>query len=105
MSVEKFYNGDVPAYVKGAGKDFIRIAVEDSWRPEIKVLTVTVSDVIKYYKTDARNLSSGCRTLAGWTDDWRGIDTMANECMEYFKFVNIKDLRKAAVAEGLTPKF
>jgi cytochrome c oxidase assembly factor CtaG len=104
MSLEEFYNGKVPGYVKGAGKSYIKIAVGSEWR-EGKTLKVKLSDVIQYYKTEAPNITSGIRTLAGWADDWRGIDAIAHECLEYFKSVNIDGLRKAAVAEGLTPKF
>ena len=43
--------------------------------------------------------------LAGITGDWRPIDMMARECLEWFKAVNITGMRRAARRQGLTHRF
>lgn len=45
---------------------------------------------------------SGCRTLAGIVGDWRPVDRV---CLEHFKQVNVKALRREARKAGLIPKF
>ena len=101
--LNKFYGNDIPDYVKDATKQYITISV--SFFEEEKNLKVTIPDVIKYYVTQAPNITSGCRTLAGLTGDWRPIDTLAHECLDYFKFVNIEELRKQGKQAGIEPKF
>jgi len=46
---------------------------------------VTIEDVIYYYSHDARNISSGCRSLGSITGDWRPIDHLASTCLEIYK--------------------
>lgn len=94
--LESFYNYEVPAYVLSAGKSFITIRAAQWEGAEAQRVKVTVKDVIKYYFSEARNITSGCRTLASFVGDWRGVDAMAKECMEWFKRVN----RQALVREG-----
>jgi len=101
--LEKFYGWDIPEYVLEAGKSFTKIKVSD-WRGE-QDLKVTVKDVIEYYHYEAGNITSGCRTLAGYTGDWRPVDRLAKECLGWFKFVNIEELRREAKKQGLIPKF
>jgi len=101
--LDEFYQGDIPEYILEAGKTFIKIRVSD-WRGD-QDLKVTVKDVVEYYRYEARNISSGCRTLAGYTGDWRPIDSLAKECLEWFKFVNIEALRREGRKYGLIPKF
>lgn len=102
-ALEKFYLNETPDYVVNAGKTFIVIRVSD-WQGS-KNLKVTVRDVVLYYRTQANNIVSGCRTLAGHTGDWRPIDALAKECLEWFKAVNIELLRREGRKEGLIPKF
>jgi hypothetical protein len=58
--------------------------------------TITPKDVVEYYAHEAGNISSGCRTLAGITGDWRPIDELAKQCLSIYKVVKRKDLVKEA---------
>ena len=58
-----------------------------------------------FYAHDAKDTYSGCRTLAGITGDWRPIDQLARECLEWFKFINPDGLRREGLKVGLKPKF
>jgi hypothetical protein len=91
-----FYEDRIPAYVKGAGKSYITIMTGNDWEGDPFPLKITIKDVIAYYYKDARNISSGIRTLAGFNSDWRGIDALASECLAWFKLVN----REALAREG-----
>lgn len=99
----EFYQGDIPEYVLRAGKSFIKIRVSD-WQRD-QDLKITTENVTEYYAYGARNITSGCRTLAGYTSDWRPIDSLAKECLEWFKLVNIEELRRISKKYGLIPKF
>jgi hypothetical protein len=97
------YRGEIPDYIIDCDQDFIVIRVSD-WQGE-KNLKIRIKDVIEYFKTQAHNIVSGMRSLAGHHGDWRPIDYLAQECLEYFKLVNIAKLRSVAIASGLEPKF
>jgi len=99
----EFYQGDRPEYILEAGKSYIKIRVSD-WRGE-QDLRITLKNVVAYYVYWADNIISGCRTLAGYTSDWRPVDGLAKECLEWFKFVNIGELRRESRKCGLVPKF
>ena len=68
-------------------------------------LTISLADVAKYYATEAHNMTSGCRTLAGLTGDWRQIDGLASMALDWFKQVNVGGMRRAARRLGLVPRF
>ena len=68
-------------------------------------VTITLADVADYYATEARNMTSGCRTLAGLTGDWRQIDSLASTALDWFKRVNVQGMRRAARRLGLEPRF
>lgn len=89
------YGGEIPEYIKKAGKTYMIITAGDCLGGEL-TKKITVEDVIHYYAHDARNISSGCRSLAGIVGDWRPIDNLAQECLSWFKRVN----RPALVKEG-----
>ena len=89
--LEEFYQGNVPEYILEAGKRFIKIRVSD-WRGE-QDLRITLKDVVDYYYHWARNITSGCRVIAGYAGDWRGVDRLVKECLEWFKLVNIEALK------------
>jgi len=91
-----FYDDNIPAYVKNAGKGYITIMTGNDWEGDPSPLKITIKDVIAYYYKDARSFSSGIRTLAGFSSDWRGIDGLASECLAWFKFIN----REALAKEG-----
>jgi hypothetical protein len=86
------------------GKTFIDVRLAEDWQYPERVKRVRIGDVVEYFRTQARSMS-GCRTLAGITGDWRPIDAIAQDCFEYFKNVNIVELRRAGRRVGLTPKF
>ncbi len=88
---EFYQQGDIADYVLGAGKSFIKIRVSD-WRGD-EDLKITLKDVVEYYCKWADNITSGCRVIAGYAGDWRLVDRLAKECLEWFKLVNIEALR------------
>jgi len=102
--VECFYNGEVPAYVRDAGKSFLKIHAGADFLG-YQDIKIKISDVAQYYAKEARNITSGCRTIAGLTGDWRQIDALANEALEWFKYINIEGMRKEGKKVGLEPKF
>lgn len=65
---------------------------------------VTPEAVIRYYATDARNISSGCRTLAGIIGDWRPIDNLAKQCLEIYKVIKRDILVRIAKSYDMQPK-
>jgi hypothetical protein len=65
---------------------------------------VTPKDVIEYYAYEARNLSSGCRTLAGIIGDWRPIDALAKQCLNIYKVLKRPELQKEARKHGMELK-
>jgi len=96
------FGGEAPGWVTEAKKNFIRLKVSD-WQGE-RSLKVTVKDVVVYYAGDARNITSGCRTLAGYVGDWRPVDELAKICLEWFKRVNRNGLGRVAKPYGMTIK-
>ena len=66
-------------------------------------LRVTIDDVAKYYAHEARNLTSGCRTIAGFSGDWRGIDRLAQFCLDHFKAVSRLAMIAAVEPYGMRP--
>ena len=89
--LEEFYQGNVPEYILGAGNSFIKIRVSD-WRGE-QDLRITPRNVVEYYYRWAKNITSGCRVIAGYAGDWRPIDRLVKECLEWFDLVNIEALK------------
>ena len=89
--LEEFYQGNVPEYILDADNSFIKIRVSD-WRGE-QDLRITPRNVVEYYYRWARNITSGCRVIAGYAGDWRPIDRLVKECLEWFLFVNIGELK------------
>lgn len=102
--LSKFYSVMIPEYVVDAGKTFITLRVGD-WSGDLQKVKITLKDVIHYYATQARNFTSGCRTIAGYTGDWRPIDNIAKECLEWFKLVNVEGLRKEGKKWGMEARF
>ncbi len=89
--LEEFYGWDIPDYILEVGKRFIKIRVSD-WRGE-QDLRITLKDVVDYYYHWADNITSGCRVIAGYAGDWRPVDRLVKECLEWFKFINIEALK------------
>lgn len=103
--LEDFYNGDVPQYVTKAGKTFITIRAGMWEGDEPRDIKIRLQDVLKYFTVDARNITSGCRSIAGFTTDWRTIDAIAKESLEWFKTVNVQALRTMCKRYGMTARF
>jgi len=99
QKLEELFDYEVPGYIREVGKSFIVIRVSD-WRGE-QDLKVRVEDVIEYYAVEARNILSGCRTLAGYASDWRGVDELAKLCLAWFKYVNRDELRRQGHKRGM----
>ena len=89
--LEEFYGWDIPDYILDADNSFIKIRVSD-WRGD-EDLKITRKDVAEYYYRWADNIISGCRVIAGYAGDWRPIDRLVKECLEWFLFVNIEALK------------
>jgi hypothetical protein len=91
-------------FVEKAGKTFLTVQAADVFG-ESTSLKITLPDVAAFYATQANNLSSGCRTLAGLHGDWRPISQLADLALSWFKRVNIEGMRREARKIGLTPRF
>ena len=100
--LEEFYGWDIADYILEVSKSYIRIRVSD-WRGE-QDLKITPKDVVEYYRKWVDNITSGCRVIAGYAGDWRPIDKLAKECLEWFKLVNIEALRREGRKYGITHK-
>jgi cytochrome c oxidase assembly factor CtaG len=100
--LENFYNGTVPGDIVNAGRTFLTINIAD-WEGQ-RILKITLADVILYYATEARNMMSGIRTLAGYCSDWRPVDNLAHEALEWFKYINRPQLAREAEKRGMTLK-
>lgn len=89
-------------YITIKNKSTVLVAVNDF--RGCHQLKVTAKDVVKYYGTQVRSMS-GCRTLAGFSGDWRYIDYLAQECLDIFKQSCRTTLVREAKKYGMTPKF
>jgi hypothetical protein len=67
-------------------------------------MRVGVEDVIRYYKHEAGNITSGCRTLGKLSGDWRPIDELAKTCLNIYKAIQRKQLVKEAKKNGMELK-
>jgi hypothetical protein len=91
-------------FVLRAGKSFRVLWCGDVFGDD-QTIRVTPDDVAEFFATQARNLTSGCRTLAGLTGDWRSISELAQAALDWFKFVNVIGMRQAARRRHLIPRF
>jgi len=86
------------------GKTYIDINLAEDWQFPARTVRVRIADVARYFQTEARSMS-GCRTLAGIVGDWRPIDGIAQDCLEYFKEVNVEGMRREGKKLGMLAKF
>lgn len=70
-----------------------------------KTHKITTTSLAYYYAYDARNITSGCRSLGSITGDWRPIDNLARTCLQIYKLLKIQEMRRESKKLGLTPKF
>lgn len=94
---------DLPAGITLVNKSKVKIKIDD-WQGA-KTHTISIEDLVLYYKVEARNITNGCRRLGTIVGDWRPVDYIAKDLLEIFKVVNIEKLRKVALVNGMTPKF
>lgn len=102
--LSKFYGGEIPLYVVNAGKTYFTVTVGHVVTDEPRKLKIRLQDVVDYYCTQAASMS-GMRQIAGHYGDWRYIDRLTQEVLDWFKFVNIEGMRWASKKAGLIPKF
>jgi len=91
-------------FVERAGKSFLTVRTTNVFGEPVS-LKITVSDVAEFYRSQARNLGSGIRTLANHHGDWRPISELADIALSWFKSVNVEGMRRAARKVGLEPRF
>ena len=91
------------SFVK-CGKTFVIVPLAEDWQYRARNVKVTIKDVALYFAREARSMS-GCRSLAGIVGDWRPIDAIAQDVLEYFKQVNVEGMRRESRKLGLEPKF
>ncbi len=91
-------------FVERAGKSFLVVRTANVFGEPVS-LKITLADVAEFYRTQANNLSSGVRVLAGLAGDWRGISSLADIALDWFNSVNVEGMRRAARKVGLEPKF
>src|ERR1700682_3980677 len=91
-------------FVQRAGKTFLLVNASDALG-EPRTIRITPENLADFYATQANNLTSGCRTLAGLTGDWRPISELANTALDWFKQVNGDAMRRAGRKVGLEPRF
>ena len=72
---------------------------------EPTTVRITPGNLAEFYATQANNLGSGIRTLAGLHGDWRPISQLADLALDWFKSVNVEGMRRAARKVGLEPRF
>lgn len=94
----------VGPFVKRAGKTFLVIRCGDVFGDE-RLIRITPDAIAEFYASQAGNLLSGCRTLAGLTGDWRPVSELAKAALDWFKQVNVAGIRRAARRLGLVPWF
>lgn len=91
-------------FVERAGKSFLIVRTANVFGEPIS-LKITLDDVAEFYATQANNLSSGIRSLAGHHGDWRPISELAELALDWFRSVNVEGMRRAARKVGLEPQF
>lgn len=91
-------------FVQKAGKSFLTVRAADVFG-EATTVRVTPDNLAQFYATQANNLGSGIRTLAGLPGDWRPISELADIALSWFKSVNVEGMRRAARKIGLEPRF
>ena len=94
---------DLGPFVEKATKTQLVVIVQNVFE-EQDTVTITPDDLAQYYATEGHS-TSGCRTLAGHTGDWRKIDHLASIALEWFKRVNRSAMRIAGRRHGLEAKF
>jgi len=90
---------------ENAGKTFVDVRLAEDWENPERTKRIRLQDVAEYFAHQACNMTSGMRCLAGIYGDWRKIDYIAQDCLSYFKRVNVEGIRRAGRKLGLEPRF
>ena len=103
--IKEFYNYEVPGYVIGGNMEVLYLRVGDELFGEEEIC-VTIDDVCRFYAFEAPRFSS-IKTLSGHSGDHRPISNLADECLQYFKFANMKGLKRELkqYEDIMEPKF
>jgi hypothetical protein len=91
-------------FVQRAGKSFLVIRASNVVG-ETETVRITPDNLAEFYATEARNITSAIRTLAGLSGDWRPVSELADLGLFWFKRINVEGMRRAARRIGLTPRF
>jgi hypothetical protein len=91
-------------FVIKAGKNYLTVRAADDFGEPTKV-KITPANLADFYATQANNLTSGIRSLAGLYGDWRLVSQLADLALDWFKTVNVEGMRRAARKAGLAAKF
>ena len=83
-------------FVQRAGKTFLVVRASNVFG-EPTTIKITPSNLSEFYRTQANNLSSGMRTLAGLSGDWRPISQLADLALSWFKQASPLAIAKHAV--------
>jgi len=102
--LDSMYPDGQPEYLNIVDKSKIKIRAGQYEGAPVKWHTVTPRDVVVYYSADARNISSGIRTLGTFSTDWRMVDNMAKESLEIFKIINRPALNREAKKHEMSLK-
>ncbi len=98
MDIEQYFEEfqKVHQWLIDANKDRVSGYVEDMFG-ERQEIFVTVANIVEYYTIEASDMLSGVRTLAGFTGEWRSMDSIAGVILEWFKQVNLEAIQKEGV--------
>ena len=100
--VDRMFDGNTPEYLNIVSRNLIKITISD-WQGS-KEIFVKPKNIIDYYHTNAQNTTSGLRTLAGHSGDWRPINDMTNLLFEIFKIINLQALERENKKYGMELK-
>ena len=87
------------------GKTYVIVRLAEDWQYPARKKKITITDVAEYFAHQASNMTSGMRCLAGIYGDWRMIDNIAQDCLNYFMQANAEGMRRAGRKLGLEPRF
>jgi len=102
--LDRMYGGEFPEYLSVRNRNHIEIKAAQWEGAPVRVVKITPEDVIEYYRSQARDITSGIRTLAGFSGDWRMVDNMAKESLEVFKIINHDALVRLGKGYGMELK-
>jgi hypothetical protein len=86
-------------FVQRAGKSFLVIRASNVFG-ETETVKITPDNLAVFYATEARNLTSGMRTLAGLSGDCGPISELADLGLGWFKRVNIEGANRQRIVRS-----